>query len=83
MAGPWCWRVWAPVGILGSVALGFQQRRVALAEPQSVERRSLELKKVLVVFRHGARSPLKLLPHMEQVSIVGGQATSVLWVPPN
>ncbi|XP_049638240.1 lysophosphatidic acid phosphatase type 6 [Suncus etruscus] len=81
MAGPWCWRVWAPVGILGSVALGFQQRRVALAEPQSVERRPLELKKVLVVFRHGARSPLKLLPPMEQSQQVDWNP-QLLEVPP-
>lgn len=69
MTGVSRWRVWAPLGILGSLALGFQQRRVARAEPEPVERRPLELKMVQVVFRHGARSPLKLLPHTEQVSV--------------
>lgn len=66
------WRVWAPLGIVGTLVFGLQQRRVARAEPQAVEHRPLELKMVQVVFRHGARSPLKPLPHTEQVS--GGRA---------
>lgn len=60
------WRVWAPLGIVGTLVFGLQQRRVARAEPQAVEHRPLELKMVQVVFRHGARSPLKPLPHTEQ-----------------
>uniref|UniRef100_H0WN39 Lysophosphatidic acid phosphatase type 6 n=1 Tax=Otolemur garnettii TaxID=30611 RepID=H0WN39_OTOGA len=66
-------RVWAPVGVLTSLAYCLHQRRVALAELQGadgrhrVERNLLELKMVQVVFRHGARSPLKPLPQEEQV----------------
>ncbi|XP_029416726.1 lysophosphatidic acid phosphatase type 6 isoform X2 [Nannospalax galili] len=66
-------RVWAPVGVLASLVYGFHQRRVALAEHRAaggqrpVARSLLELKMVQVVFRHGARSPLKPLPLEEQV----------------
>ncbi|XP_058394954.1 lysophosphatidic acid phosphatase type 6 isoform X2 [Diceros bicornis minor] len=66
-------RTWAPVGVLTSLAYCLHQRRVALAEPQRrnrqhpVDRSLLELKMVQVVFRHGARSPLKPLPQKEQV----------------
>ncbi|XP_069336830.1 lysophosphatidic acid phosphatase type 6 isoform X1 [Eulemur rufifrons] len=66
-------RVWAPVGVLTSLAYCLHQKRVALAElrgadGQRLEDRSLlELKMVQVVFRHGARSPLKPLPQEEQV----------------
>ncbi|XP_064333746.1 lysophosphatidic acid phosphatase type 6 isoform X1 [Camelus dromedarius] len=66
-------RVWAPVGVLTSLAYCLHQRRVALAEPRGSDDRSpvdprlLELKMVQVVFRHGARSPLKPLPQEEQV----------------
>lgn len=61
-------RVWAPVGVLASLAYCFHQRRVALAEKRApVDRNLLELKMVQVVFRHGARSPLKPLPLEEQV----------------
>lgn len=66
-------RAWAPVGVLTSLAYCFHQRRVALAEPRApdgqrpVDRSLLELKMVQVVFRHGARSPLKPLPLEEQV----------------
>ncbi|XP_035303956.1 lysophosphatidic acid phosphatase type 6 isoform X1 [Cricetulus griseus] len=66
-------RVWAPVGVLASLAYCFHQRRGALAENRSsgsqhqVDRSLLELKMVQVVFRHGARSPLKPLPVEEQV----------------
>lgn len=66
-------RVWAPVGVLTSLAYCFHQRRVALAEARApdgqrpVDRSLLELKMVQVVFRHGARSPLKPLPLEEQV----------------
>ncbi|XP_058926822.1 lysophosphatidic acid phosphatase type 6 [Kogia breviceps] len=66
-------RMWAPVGVLTSLAYCLHQRRVALAEQRgdddqnSVDRSLLELKMVQVVFRHGARSPLKALPRKEQV----------------
>ena len=65
-------RVWAPVGVLTSLAYCVHQRRVARAETpgapsqRPVDRSLLELKMVQVVFRHGARSPLKPLPR-EQV----------------
>lgn len=67
-------RPWAPVGVLASLAYCFHQRRLALAEQRApdgqrpVDRSLLELKMVQVVFRHGARSPLKPLPLEEQVS---------------
>ncbi|XP_017370704.1 lysophosphatidic acid phosphatase type 6 isoform X2 [Cebus imitator] len=66
-------RVWTPVGVLASLAYCLHQRRVALAELQGadgqrpVDRSLLKLKMVQVVFRHGARSPLKPLPLEEQV----------------
>uniref|UniRef100_A0A9L0I6D2 Acid phosphatase 6, lysophosphatidic n=1 Tax=Equus asinus TaxID=9793 RepID=A0A9L0I6D2_EQUAS len=66
-------RTWAPVGVLTSLAYCLHQRRVALAELQRgngqhpVDRSLLELKTVQVVFRHGARSPLKPLPRKEQL----------------
>ncbi|XP_066111280.1 lysophosphatidic acid phosphatase type 6 isoform X1 [Saccopteryx bilineata] len=66
-------RTWAPVGVLASLAYFIHQRRVALAGLRGadgqhpVERSLLELKMVQVVFRHGARSPLKPLPQNEQV----------------
>ncbi|XP_007946555.1 lysophosphatidic acid phosphatase type 6 [Orycteropus afer afer] len=66
-------RVWAPLGVLTSIGYCLHQRRVALAElqeaddPRPVNRNLLELKMVQVVFRHGARSPLKPLPREEQV----------------
>lgn len=65
-------RMWAPVGFLTSLAYCVHQRRAARAEPRRadsphpVDRSLLELKMVQVVFRHGARSPLKPLPQ-EQV----------------
>ncbi|XP_075856162.1 lysophosphatidic acid phosphatase type 6 isoform X2 [Microcebus murinus] len=66
-------RVWTPVGVLTSLAYCLHQRRVTLAELRGadgqrlVDRSLLELKMVQVVFRHGARSPLKPLPQEEQV----------------
>lgn len=66
-------RAWAPVGALASLAYLVHQRRVALAELRRadgeppVDRSLLQLKMVQVVFRHGARSPLKQLPLEEQV----------------
>ncbi|XP_019483373.1 PREDICTED: lysophosphatidic acid phosphatase type 6 isoform X1 [Hipposideros armiger] len=65
-------RLWVPVGVLTSLAYLVHQRRVALAEQRGphgqhpVDRSLLELKMVQVVFRHGARSPLKPLPQEEQ-----------------
>ncbi|XP_037682126.1 lysophosphatidic acid phosphatase type 6 isoform X2 [Choloepus didactylus] len=76
-------RMWAPVGVLTSLAYCLHQRRVALAEMRGaddqhpVDRRLLELKMVQVVFRHGARSPLKQLPQKEQGGMFAGQLTNV------
>ncbi|XP_008537544.1 lysophosphatidic acid phosphatase type 6 isoform X2 [Equus przewalskii] len=76
-------RTWAPVGVLTSLAYCLHQRRVALAELQRgngqhpVDRSLLELKMVQVVFRHGARSPLKPLPRKEQGGMFAGQLTNV------
>uniref|UniRef100_A0A452TZD9 acid phosphatase n=1 Tax=Ursus maritimus TaxID=29073 RepID=A0A452TZD9_URSMA len=56
-------RMWAPVGFLTSLAYCPHQRADS---PHPVDRSLLELKMVQVVFRHGARSPLKPLPQ-EQV----------------
>lgn len=67
-------RRWASAGVLASLAYWVHQRRAALAElrrpdgQHPVDRSLLELKMVQVVFRHGARSPLKPLPVEEQVS---------------
>lgn len=72
-------RMWAPVGFLTSLAYCVHQRRTARAEPRRaenqhpVDRSQLELKMVQVVFRHGARSPLKPLPQEEQVRGWPGQ----------
>ncbi|XP_074119372.1 lysophosphatidic acid phosphatase type 6 isoform X1 [Sminthopsis crassicaudata] len=66
-------RVWAPVGVLTSLAYCFHQRKVALAElradrrPPVANPKQLQLKMVQVVFRHGARTPLKQLPQEVQV----------------
>ncbi|XP_055979083.1 lysophosphatidic acid phosphatase type 6 isoform X1 [Sorex fumeus] len=81
MTGASRWRAWAPLGILGSLALSLQQRRVARAESQPAERCPLELKMVQVIYRHGARSPLKLLPHTEQSQQVDWNP-QLLEVPP-
>ncbi|TEA19784.1 hypothetical protein DBR06_SOUSAS22410012 [Sousa chinensis] len=59
-------RMWAPVGVLTSLAYCLHERRGA-DDQNSVDRSLLELKMVQVVFRHGARSPLKALPREEQV----------------
>lgn len=66
-------RRWAPAAVLASLAFWAHRRRGALAEPRGpdggrpADRSRLELKLVQVVFRHGARSPLKPLPAEEQV----------------
>lgn len=73
IAGVFGKRVWAPVGALTSLAYFFHRERMASAELRAadgqrpVDRSLLELKMVQVVFRHGARSPLKALPLEEQV----------------
>uniref|UniRef100_A0A8D2F0F9 acid phosphatase n=1 Tax=Theropithecus gelada TaxID=9565 RepID=A0A8D2F0F9_THEGE len=73
ITGVFSMRLWTPVGVLTSLAYCLHQRRVALAELQGaddqrpVDRSLLKLKMVQVVFRHGARSPLKPLPLEEQV----------------
>ncbi|XP_004581903.2 lysophosphatidic acid phosphatase type 6 [Ochotona princeps] len=75
IAGVFRLRAWAPVGILSSLVYSFHRRRVALAEQQAtdgqhpVDGRQLELKVVQVVFRHGARSPLKPLPQEEEEQV--------------
>ncbi|KAM9388512.1 lysophosphatidic acid phosphatase type 6 [Phaethornis superciliosus] len=61
------------LGLLGGLALWAQWRRGAAAAAQddgvggSGERRDLELKLVQVVYRHGARTPLRPLPVAEPV----------------
>lgn len=73
IAGVFSARTWVPVGVLAALAYCAHRRRVARAEPrgpdgrQPVDRSQLELKMVQVVFRHGARSPLKPLPQKQQV----------------
>nr|XP_012417136.1 PREDICTED: lysophosphatidic acid phosphatase type 6 isoform X1 [Odobenus rosmarus divergens] len=72
ISGVFSVRMWGPVGFLTSLAYCVHQRRAAGAEPRRadgqhpVDRSRLELKMVQVVFRHGARSPLKPLPQEEQ-----------------
>uniref|UniRef100_A0A8C0SZQ8 acid phosphatase n=2 Tax=Canis lupus familiaris TaxID=9615 RepID=A0A8C0SZQ8_CANLF len=72
IAGVFSARTWVPVGVLAALAYCAHRRRVARAEPrgpdgrQPVDRSQLELKMVQVVFRHGARSPLKPLPQKQQ-----------------
>uniref|UniRef100_A0A8D0PBR5 acid phosphatase n=1 Tax=Sus scrofa TaxID=9823 RepID=A0A8D0PBR5_PIG len=76
-------RLWAPVGVFTSLVHCLHQRRVALAElrgaddQKAVDQSLLELKMVQVVFRHGARSPLKPLPQEEQGGVFAGQLTKV------
>ncbi|XP_054663972.1 lysophosphatidic acid phosphatase type 6 isoform X4 [Grus americana] len=58
------------LGLLGGLALWAQRRRAAAVAAQDDgggdrERRDLELKLVQVVFRHGARTPLRPLPGAE------------------
>lgn len=74
ITGVFSMRLWTPVGVLTSLAYCLHQRRVALAELQGADDQRpvdcslLKLKMVQVVFRHGARSPLKPLPLEEQVA---------------
>ncbi|XP_069725954.1 lysophosphatidic acid phosphatase type 6 [Phaenicophaeus curvirostris] len=50
------------VAAAGGLAVWAQRRRAAAARGAGGERRELELKLVQVVFRHGARTPLRPLP---------------------
>ncbi|XP_077335927.1 lysophosphatidic acid phosphatase type 6 [Lithobates pipiens] len=65
--------VWVRTGILGSTMYCMHRKWSALAEmKQDVAQLSgvspdYELKLVQVVFRHGARTPLKPIPHNQQV----------------
>uniref|UniRef100_A0A8C3FGA6 Lysophosphatidic acid phosphatase type 6 n=1 Tax=Chrysemys picta bellii TaxID=8478 RepID=A0A8C3FGA6_CHRPI len=65
--------IWARVSVLGTLAFCVHQKRVALAELRrdktqySGDRHQLELKLVQVIFRHGARTPLRPIPKPEQV----------------
>ncbi|XP_050815846.1 lysophosphatidic acid phosphatase type 6 [Gopherus flavomarginatus] len=65
--------IWARVSVLGTLAFYVHQKRVALAELRtdktqySSDRHRLELKLVQVIFRHGARTPLRPIPKPEQV----------------
>ncbi|KAM9320394.1 lysophosphatidic acid phosphatase type 6 [Gastrophryne carolinensis] len=66
--------VWVRAGLLGSIVFCLhRRRRAALAEvkrdptPLGSVGPEYELKLVQVVYRHGARTPLKPLPHTEQV----------------
>ncbi|CAJ0938167.1 unnamed protein product [Ranitomeya imitator] len=64
---------WARVGLVGSIFYCLHKKRTAFAEVQKVtgqrgaDSQDYELKLVQVVFRHGARTPLKQIPHNEQV----------------
>ncbi|XP_053561867.1 lysophosphatidic acid phosphatase type 6 isoform X2 [Bombina bombina] len=64
--------VWTRVGVLGSAIYCIHRKRTALADVkkdfiQFGEGPEYELKLVQVIFRHGARTPLKPIPHKEQV----------------
>ncbi|CAM4455645.1 lysophosphatidic acid phosphatase type 6 [Lepidochelys kempii] len=65
--------IWARAGVVGTLAFCVHQKRVALAELRrdktqySSDRPQLELKLVQVIFRHGARTPLRPIPKPEQV----------------
>lgn len=64
---------WARTGLMGTVFYRMHKKRLALAEmkreigQQDTEGQDYELKLVQVIFRHGARTPLKPIPHNEQV----------------
>ncbi|XP_072277661.1 lysophosphatidic acid phosphatase type 6 [Pyxicephalus adspersus] len=64
---------WLRAGLLGSVVYCLHRKRGALAEVKkdsaqmSGVGQEYELKLVQVVFRHGARTPLKPIPHSQQV----------------
>lgn len=67
----WGWRL----GLLGGLAVWTQRRRAAAAQgPVGGERRELELRLVQVVFRHGARTPLRPVPGAAPVRRRGAAA---------
>ncbi|CAN2388749.1 Belongs to the histidine acid phosphatase family, partial [Pristimantis euphronides] len=63
----------ARTALVGSIFYCLHKQRAALAEvkrgigQQSTKDQDYELKLVQVIFRHGARTPLKPIPHKEQV----------------
>ncbi|XP_054830966.1 lysophosphatidic acid phosphatase type 6 isoform X3 [Eublepharis macularius] len=57
--------LWTRAGVLGALACCVHGRRRALAEASRKDQP--ELKLVLVLFRHGARTPLRAIPDVEQV----------------
>ncbi|XP_066475237.1 lysophosphatidic acid phosphatase type 6 isoform X2 [Tiliqua scincoides] len=65
--------LWARVGVLGTLVCCVHSTRRALAEPRGSRqprgssRERMELKLVQVLFRHGARTPLRPIPGAEQV----------------
>ncbi|NP_001072736.1 lysophosphatidic acid phosphatase type 6 [Xenopus tropicalis] len=65
--------LWARAGLLGSVMCLLHRKKTVLTEVKqncpSVGRdgHEYELKLVQVIYRHGARTPLKPIPHKEQV----------------
>lgn len=84
----WCRRL----ALLGGLGLGLaggrglwarhQRRGAAPAEGQGAESGALELRLVQVLFRHGARTPLRPLPGAMPVSRGGlGAAPGGLWWP--
>lgn len=73
----WSMNLWARVGVLGTLVCCVHSTRRALAEPRGGKQpRSstdqMELKLVQVLFRHGARTPLRPIPSAEQVRRVPG-----------
>uniref|UniRef100_A0A8C6Z662 Acid phosphatase 6, lysophosphatidic n=1 Tax=Nothoprocta perdicaria TaxID=30464 RepID=A0A8C6Z662_NOTPE len=61
------------VALLGALAAWAQRRRAAAAGGQ----RELDLKLVQVVFRHGARTPLRPVPGAPPGGAIAGQLTTV------
>ncbi len=55
--------MWARVGLMGSVALG----AMYWSQKNKTETSPYELKLIQVVFRHGARTPLKSIPDVLEV----------------
>ncbi|KAG8444476.1 hypothetical protein GDO86_009593 [Hymenochirus boettgeri] len=62
---------WLRVGLLGTVVYFLHRKKTVLTEvKKGLEGRvgpEYELKLVQVIYRHGARTPLKPLPHKDQV----------------
>lgn len=55
--------MWARVGLMGSVALG----SMFWSQKKNTETSPYELKLIQVLFRHGARTPLKSIPDVLEV----------------